>query len=518
MKRTLSIASFAGGFSVMGAEVASGRLLAPSFGTSTLVWSALIGVVLGGMAIGAMLGGRWSRRPTALREAFAAMTAAGVLLVAIPAVTRPLMRATLAHFLRGDVAVLVLGFASVLAIIVAPVILLGAMSPVLVHHATSERSDVGRTSGALGALGTIGSLTGTFVCGVVLVPLAGTEATFGVCGGVALGVGAIGTWLALRASGARLPVPRARRLAIAAAALLAVVVIATLRRGDVAPGVVFEAETAHGHVRVVDDRETRTLYLDEGYAKQSVARLDGRAYLRGVWGYYAIAPAFAKTTPSRILVVGLGGGTSARDYAQRLPNAEVVAVELDAGVVDVARRYFALPPSVEVHTEDARAFLARDARAYDLVVVDAFQFPYVPFQLSTREFFEEVRRHLAAGGALVVNAGRKGQELDVVHAVASTLQAVFPHVSGVNVLRTTNTILVATAHPLDEAGGARNVRFTAREQIELDELAPLSPWTVPADKRLVLTDDVAPIEWLTNRIVVRELFGPARPTSAPEAS
>lgn len=499
MKRFLSFASFTSGFAVMGAEVAAGRLLAPSFGTSSLVWSALIGAVLGAMAVGALVGGRWTKRPNALGETFAAMAIAGVLLALVPVISRPLMRATLEHFLAGRLVVLGLGFAAVLAMIVVPVILLGAMGPVLVHYATDERADVGRRSGHLSALGTLGSLAGTFACGLVLVPQAGTGATFRLCGSIAFLVGAFGWSFAGRAS-------RRSAVVLAAAGGLAVIgsaVVPDLARAGEPP--VFEAETPRGHVKVVDDARYRTLYLDEGYAKQSVVRLDGEAYLRGVWGYYALAPTFTKRAPSRILVIGLGGGTSATDYRRRMPNAEIVAVEIDPGVIAVAQRYFGLPSSVEVHCEDARAFLARDHRSFDLVVVDAFQFPYVPFQLATREFFEDVRGHLNEGGALVVNAGRNRDDLDVVHAIASTLEVVFPHVSGVNVPNTSNSILVASGHPLEEAGGARNVRFTARESSELRELAPLARWNVPPEQRIVLTDDRAPIEWLTNRVVLREL-------------
>lgn len=499
MKRFLAFASFTSGFAVMGSEVASGRLLAPSFGTSSLVWSALIGAVLGAMAAGALLGGRWTKRPHALGETFAAMAIAGVLLAFIPMLARPLMRATLEHFLAGRLVVLGLGFAAVLAMIVVPVILLGAMGPVLVHYATEERADVGRRSGQLSALGTLGSLVGTFACGLVLVPHAGTEATFRICGSIAFFVGAFGWSFVGRA-------PRRRAIAVAAGGGLAVIasaVVADLARSGRPP--VFEAETARGHVKVVDDARFRTLYLDDGYAKQSVVRLDGEPYLRGVWGFYALAPTFTKRTPSRILVIGLGGGTSATEYRRRLPNAEIVAVEIDAGVIDVAQRFFGLPSSVEVHCEDARAFLARDRRSFDLVVVDAFQFPYVPFQLATREFFADVAAHLDEGGALVVNAGRNRADLDVVHAIASTLEVVFAHVSGVDVPNTTNSILVASAHPLVEAGGSRNVRFNARERSELAELPPLARWSVPPEQRIVLTDDRAPIEWLTNRVVLREL-------------
>lgn len=509
MKRFLSVASWTCGFAVMGVEVAAGRLLAPSFGTSTLVWSALIGFVLGGLAVGATVGGRWSRRRSALPEMFGATALAGILLVALPAITRPLMRATLEQFLRGRILLLGAGFLAVMCLLVLPVVLLGASGPVLMQHATVDRADVGRVHARLSALGTIGSLAGTFVCGIVLVPLCGTEVTFRVCGGLAVFVGILGV---LQSRAAR-PMPEARTvpwsravLRVATSALVAVLIaVAMPSSGRIGAPALLERETSLNFIRVVDDHDHRTLYLNEGYAAQTIARHDGLAYLQGVWGYYAVAPAFSKGKPSRILVVGLGGGTSARDYQQRFPEAEVVAVEIDAGVVEVARNQFGLPASVHVHVEDARTFFARDQGRYDLVVVDAFQFPYVPFQLTTREFFEDVRRHLRDGGALMINVGRKAHELGVVHAVASTLEVVFPHVSGANVPHATNTILVATMHPLAEAGGRANVKFSDEELRDLSELAPMEPWVVPAEARLVLTDDRAPVEWLTHAIVLTEV-------------
>lgn len=505
---SLSAASFAIGFAVMGAEVAAGRLLAPSFGTSTLVWSSLIGVVLAALAAGSLLGGRWSRRTDALRETFTGVAISGALLATIPVLARPLVARTLAELARGHAFALLAGFAAVLALLVAPVVLLGAASPVFVQVATADEGHAGGTAGRLGALGTLGSLAGTFGCGIVLVPLAGTTATFLVCGGVALAAATAG----LVASA------RGRLVAVASAATLGAAALAsrgpapTLRASaaEDGPRVVLERETAQNHVRVVDDAWTRTLSLNDGYAAQTIARKDGRAYLRGVWGYYAVAPALTQRPPERVLVLGLGGGTSARDYAERLRGAEVVAVELDPGVVEVARSHFGLPASVEVHAEDARTFLARDARSFDLIVMDAFQFPYVPFQLTTRELFAEVKAKLRPGGAFLVNVGRKGDELGVVHAVATTLETSFRHVSGANVPHATNTILVATDHRLEEAGGERNVRFDDAERRDLADLAPLAPWVVPAAARIVATDDRAPVEWLTNGIVLRELARLAR--------
>jgi hypothetical protein len=155
--------------------------------------------------------------------------------------------------------------------------------------------------------------------------------------------------------------------------------------------------------------------------------------------------------------------------------------------------------------DDGRAFLTRDRRRYDLVVVDAFRFPYVPFQLATCEFFALAREHLEPGGLLMLNVGRKGKSKDVVDALARTLTAAFPHVSAVDVPRATNSILVAAEHPLAASAGIDALGLPPTEAHVLHELAPLRPWTV-VPTAPVLTDDDAPVELLTDRVVLRELW------------
>jgi hypothetical protein len=104
----------------------------------------------------------------------------------------------------------------------------------------------------------------------------------------------------------------------------------------------------------------------------------------------------------------------------------------------------------------------------------------------------------------MVNAGRKGESRDVVHAVAKTMQTAFPHVRGVDVFNTTNSILVGTDHGADADIGVAALPVPAFDRGVLKNLDPLQPWSPPEDAR-VLTDDCAPIEWLTNRIILREL-------------
>ncbi|HEU4578428.1 MAG TPA: fused MFS/spermidine synthase [Polyangiaceae bacterium] len=489
----LDATAFVAGFGAMGAEMAAGRLLAPYYGTSTFVWCLLIGSVLSSLALGTYLGGRWSQRPGALALGYAALVGAGLQLAILPHLARPILRRAAAGFFGGHVLALALAGAAFALLLALPLVVLGALGPVLVQRGVDQRGAPGAVAGRFGAVGTFGSLLGTFVPGLILVPTVGTDRCFALCGASLVLAGVLG----LRA--------RNRIVGIGAAAvLLSGAAWGNARREDGAT--IYEAESRWGYLRVTEQSGLRRLYLNDGYAVQTVARLDGAPYLRGVWGYYALAPSFRRGGElQEVLVLGLGGGISARRYAEDHPRAQITAVELDPAVADVARRYFDLPASVEVAIGDGRSFVASSDRSYDLIVVDAFQFPYIPFQLATREFFELCRRHLRPGGAFVINVGRNGERRELVDAVAATLASTYRHVSGVNVPGSSNTILVGTEHPLSEAVGLAGLGAPAAATGELEQLPPVRSWPIEAGAP-VLTDDRAPVELLTDRIILDVLW------------
>lgn len=154
---------------------------------------------------------------------------------------------------------------------------------------------------------------------------------------------------------------------------------------------------------------------------------------------------------------------------------------------------------------ECAAFSRAGERQVDALAVDAFRFPYLPFQLTTREFFDLARERLEPGGTLMLNVGRKGESREVVDAVARTLAASFSHVSGVDVPRTTNSILVAAEHPLAASAGVAALGLPRRDFSMLSALPPLHAWS-QVTTAPVLTDDDAPVEALTDRIVLRELW------------
>jgi predicted membrane-bound spermidine synthase len=504
---------FAGGFTSIGVELTASRLLAPYFGSSTFIWASLIGLTLAFLALGYVLGGqvadRWPR-PEILYAL--AIAAAGAIAV-IPVVARPLLASSLNAFATLDAGAFYGSLAGTLLLLAPPVTLLGFISPFAVRLQLHSVAAAGRTAGSLYALSTAGSILGSFLPVLVFIPAFGTAKTFLTLSAILLVPALVGlaTWRwqnSVLAGG------------VFAILLLAVILVtpASVRPAD--RGVVLdERESAYNYIQVAAIGETRYLIMNDGHAVHSI--YDPEQLLTGgPWDYFAVAPLFVDRgddpAPESALLIGLAGGTAARQLTTIYGPIPIDGVEIDPEIAAVARVYFALDEfeNVNVTIADGRYSLQTATRAYDLIGIDAYRQPYIPFQLTTREFFQEVAEHLHSGGVVVVNAGRSATDFRLVDALSTTMRDVFPHVVAVDVARYNNTMLLASKDPLSLAALERNV----------DQLSPSSParevaaWSVQSGNfRLVepgepvFTDDHAPVEMVIDQMI----FDAARAIGGP---
>ncbi len=489
-------AAFSVGAATMGAELGAARLVAPYFGTSTVVWALVIGATLLSLSVGQLFGGWLTSRGVRHRGALTLLLLSAGLLALLPFVGRPLMAETLQRFYSEDYGAIVASALSVTTLTGVPLLAMGALGPIFLQLIIRDPDRAGQLGSFLYAWGTIGSLLGTYVSGLILIPLWGTTKTL-------LFFAAI---LAMTAC-LFLPTRKAAGLAITGVAVLLIAWAPPIPIKN-EPGQLVEAETAHNYVAVLQQGQERHLVFNDGFAVQSVYR-DDHLPLHGVWGHYAAAPAYGTAPPESVLMLGLGGGTAALQYRTLYPEARVLGVEIDRRVVELGHEYMGLPRDVDVVIEDARTFLAIDDGHYDVILVDAFQFPYIPFQLTTREFFELLHDRLSPGGVVLLNVGRDGHRHDVVHALARTSSEIFTHVVGTDVRGTYNSVLFLTDHPPEQALGLRPLNLPADDHRRLLNLDPVSPWQIPPDTPL-MTDDHAPIEWLTDLIVLRHVLGHLR--------
>ena len=171
---------------------------------------------------------------------------------------------------------------------------------------------------------------------------------------------------------------------------------------------IYETETEYQYARVVEyDDGERKLELNEGQAIHSTYR-PGSGLTGNYWDGLLVDPfAALERKPERVAMLGTAAGTTARAYARFLPDTTIDAVEIDGELLDIGRRYFDLEDRPQLNTiaEDARPFLRRTDPRYDVIMVDAYRQPYIPFYLTTKEFFELARERLAPGGVVAINVG-----------------------------------------------------------------------------------------------------------------
>jgi spermidine synthase len=497
MVRTIA---FVVGAASLGTEIAAARLLAPYFGASTIIWANTIATVLVALSAGYWLGGKLADRRADLRGLCAVVMVASLLLALVPFVADPFLRLSVNALGSLSVGGFAGSLAAVLVLVAVPVMLLGTVAPYVSRLSVRSVSETGRTIGNLYAISTVGSLVGTFLAALLLIPMIGTHRTFIV---FALSLALVSVpglrlwrfWVVPAAVGASLAIPPA---AIGA---------------GVAHGrVIYATETQYQYARVVQfPSGVRWLQLNEGVAVHSVYR--PHTYLSyGYWDDFLVLPFAAKpltpapTPPGRIAILGDAAGTVAREYGHFFPKTRVDAVELDGTLTAIGKRFFHLSgPRLHLYTADARPWLQASHARYDSIFLDAYRQPYIPFYLVTREFFASARAHLRPGGTFIVNVGHLPDSTALERVVTATLRAVFPYVVR-DPVSADNSLLVASTVPLS---GVSMINAHAQLPLALQGLLASTSGRLgpPLSGGTVYTDDKAPVEWLTDLSILRYAAG-----------
>jgi spermidine synthase len=486
--RFLYVLVFVVGTGSLGAEIAVARLMAPFFGASTIVWANTIGVVLVALSIGYWFGGRLADRNPSLRGLCKMVLLAAVLLAVVPFIDRPFFDISVEALDSISAGAFVGSLFAVLALVAIPVLLLGAASPYALRLAVPDVEHAGRIAGRLYAISTAGSLTGTMLSSLLLIPVVGTQRTF-LAFALAIGITAV-AGLGLRFAPAA--------AAIAAALAIPVGTVKASADGEV----IYETETETQYAQVVEEPDgDRLLELNEGQAIHSLYKPG--SYLTGrYWDGLIVMPfATLDRPPERVAILGNAAGTAARMYGHYFPDTRVDGVEIDGELTEIGRRYFDLSgPNLHTYTDDARPWLRQSSGDYDVIVVDAYRQPYIPFYLATREFFELVRDRLAPGGVVVVNVGHPEGNDDLEKAVSATMADVFGTVIR-DPLEDANSLVLGSEAP---ASPERLLGAIAILPDDLKNLAAVeSQRLAPAlTGGPVYTDDEAPVEWLVDKSIL----------------
>src|SRR5690242_1700528 len=379
---------FVSGACSLAVELSASRLLAPYFGTSLFIWANLIGLILVYLTVGYYVGGRIADRFPRATVLYSMTTVAAFLTSLIPFISRPIMHWSQSAFATYSIGVFYGSLVSVILRFAAPMILLGCVSPFAIRLSIDQLGRSGRIAWQLYAISTAGSILGTFLPVLWLIPSIGTYRTFFTFAACLLVVSVIG----LVASGARRDAdntrlngsqPRKRRFNKNFLAILLLIPMALSVfsiRGPIKPAfgsngggiLLTERESAYNYIQVVKAGSETQLILNEGVGIHSI--YDPNTLITdGPWDYFLIPPMFNKPpfTPDQVhraAIIGLGAGTGVRELTAAYGPIPIDGIEIDGTIVDLARQYFNMnEPNLHVIIQDGRYWLNTTTQKYDLI-------------------------------------------------------------------------------------------------------------------------------------------------------
>jgi spermidine synthase len=473
------IVSFFSGFAVLSLEMLGFRFLAPYFGYSTYVWGGLLGSIMAALSGGYYLGGILADKKPEGRLAYQLILYATIYLVGILIFYKSILGAlTSGGIIWGSLAASVFLFGP-------PMLLLGMLSPFIIKI-IAQKDAVGMASGKVFAISTWGSLAGVFFTSFYLIPEWGSFRTLTfiiILLAILYVSGNCSNWLKIGIG----------------AALIAFTTI--FPNKPASSGVVYQTESAYNLIQIKKNSEGYSLHLNDG-------RWSHSRYKKGfisTGNYYDFMLLGTLLTPFKdVLILGTGAGTSIRQFLFFEPDVHIDAVELDPKVVEAGKNFFNLPdhPNLKIYVEDARPFLTRIEKEYDVIEMDIFAGgPFVPFYLSTQEYFKLISTKLKPQGLLLMNALRIGQNDIFADRLGQTILKEFP--SLFKLILNANVLLIATK----KETSLEELKEILKNQ-NTTKIKPIVEYTLqnlqnfPKDiKSDIFTDDQAPAERLVYEMV-----------------
>jgi spermidine synthase len=486
-------------------EMAAERLLGNVFGTSNLVWSSIIGLILIYLTVGYFVGGRLADKHPNHKTFFRIMLLGAFSAGVVPLVSRPVLRAAASAFDSLELGVLGGSFAAVMVLFVIPITLLGTVSPFAIRLAITDTEQAGVVSGRIYAISTLGSFIGTFLPVLVFIPLVGTTYTFVTMSSYLMIVALVGYGLTEGW--------RKAAMWLWAPALLAFFVWlwagGSLKNTE---GQVFETESSYNYIEVIEDHGYVMLRLNDGQGVHSMYHPDVIDYF-GPWcqfltGPFFNAPGYQPEDVKRIAIIGLAAGTTARQATEIYGNIPIDGYEIDPKIIEVGQEYFGMTmPNLNPIAADGRWGLSKSEYQYSLIAIDAYRPPYIPWHLTTVEFFQLTKEKLTEDGVLVINVGRSNNDRSLIDALVTTLAEVYASIHVMDIPNTFNSMVFATVQPTSLDNFIENYAALILEPdihpllLAAMERVAVNYQPLP-EPTIVFTDDKAPVEWVVNKMVL----------------
>jgi spermidine synthase/MFS family permease len=488
-RRVAALIAFVTSAAVLVMEIVASRLLAPYVGVTLQTYTAIIGVVLAGISLGAWLGGRLADRGDPVRSVSLTLMAAGGLVFASLALLR--FAAWLFTNFGARLYVNTPPLQAVLLVVFAflpPATVASMVSPLLVKASLQDLNRTGREVGRLSAIGTAGAIVGTFIAGFLLVATIPSPTILLIVGVLLVLMGA-GLWASTRS-----------RLSMGSNRVPLAMFLVAGGLGGTVPlhHTPCDVETAYFCASVIQDTDRiRILQLDT-LMHSAVDLKDDRKlifeYTQSIGA--AIDTHWSTGVPIRGIHIGGGGFSIPRYVRTTRPGSYNLVIERDPAVIKLDKDKLGLVTSKELvaRSEDGRVAmrLAKPA-SYDLVVGDAFGGEAVPWHLATKEFTKLVKRTLKLNGMYALNV-IDGAPAKFARAEVATVMSVFPYVA-----------VVTPSEAFTGAAGANYIVLAATSELGLAKLAAEHDRT---GLRVEIRSGASLLKWVGSAKVLTDAFAP----------
>lgn len=445
--RLYYVTAFFSGICIMGIEMSASRLLSPFFGSTNLIWSIIISLIMIGMGIGNYWGGYLADKYKQPKQLYTCLFAAGIWTILLPIVSNSVISGIL--FVSSKVfkqyAFISAAVISSIVLFMLPLILLGVCSPYLAKVCIKDLNDTGRVLGKIYLTNTIGSILGSLLPSFVLIPLIGVKKSFMTYAAILL---IISIYFNIKNK-----IPPIKKTVTSVVVLL--IAIATTTTGfNSTSYCIYETESAYNYLSVWEMENARALSTSLFFGVQSM-NIDSEDRLTGnYWDYMLVLPQFIDQPEDEnmnVLTIGYGTGTFPYMINGYYDNVTQTGVEIDNKVIDIANTYFGADESnCTLVLDDGRIFLSHTDEIYDIMLVDVYNDTSLPLNCTTKEFFDLCKSRLSDNGMVIMNiAQAHGSDKDMTQYISQTLHNSFDYVYYFDVPGGSNGILFAMNNPVD---------------------------------------------------------------------
>lgn len=418
-KYKLEIIVFLAGAIGMGLELIAARVLSPYVGSSNVVWTSIIGIILASMSLGYWLGGKKADKDANIDQLSNILLFAGLATSAIP-----ILETLIVKQFAGTIGNLIIT-AILCAIIVfsIPSFILAMISPFAVKIKSKEDNEIGSLSGRISSLSTIGSIIGTFLMGFVLIPNIGVT-------NINIGVTLLLVIISVLARE-----KKDKKYLYTTILMVCIMLILVLLGKWVFklsnPDILLDTDSQYSRIWVkqIETEKTtyKTLQVDTGlesYINTETGEM-GAKYLR----FYDLFEYFNKDAQSTLLIGG-AAYTYPIHYLDKYENKTIDVVEIDDKMTKIAIDQFGLninEPRLKIYNQDGRSCLNYSKNKYDTILIDAFKGVNAPFELTTYEALINAKNMLNENGIVITNiiSSVEGENSKFIQYEYATYKAVF---------------------------------------------------------------------------------------------